>query len=68
MHFGARGALLGALRLQREQPGTHPRAAALFLSCSFNKHELGALRAGGLPAGANGKEPVCQGRAVRDLG
>ena len=37
-------------------------------SCSFNKHELGALRAGGLPAGANGKEPVCQGRAVRDLG
>ena len=37
-------------------------------SCSFNKYELGALRAGGLPAGANGKEPVCQGRAVRDLG
>ena len=37
MHFGARGAFLGALRLQREQPGTHPRAAALFLSCSFKE-------------------------------
>ena len=37
MPFGARGALLGTLGLQREQPGTHPGAVALLLTSSFKE-------------------------------